>query len=162
MIQCHFLKWHLLREIVSQLASYTNLTRSLVAGADVSLLPHGLDLKLANLVHTENGIFFVDFFGPKELNDNGEWKTYSPKLDTLSPKNLLAVTATREGAFLRLYRFIEKNWALVGGITPMVLRNKLKQMLEDHSLPVQESNFILSEVHGGYPWLDSIYKEQEI
>jgi len=160
----NFLKWHLLREIVSQLASYpqSDIDRKTLFGADVSVLPHGLDLKLANIVSAENGVFFVDLFGPKELNEDRSWKTYSPKLDILPPENLLAVTGTREGAFLRLYRLIERHWSSIGGVTVGTLRNQLKQLLENSRLASSETNFILSEVQDDYPWLDRVYKEQNV
>lgn len=160
----NFRKWHLLRKVLEQMSSYpSDQTRKVaLSGKELTLLPHGLDLKLANIVLAENKMYFVDFFGPKELTADGQWRTYSPKLDTLSPSNLMAVTATREGAFLRLYRLLEKNWTKTADISKDVLREKFYDLLNHGPLSKEERELISLEISNDYPWLDSIYQEQQI
>lgn len=160
----NFRKWHLLRKVLEHITDYSSdqTKRVTLSDKELTLLPHGLDLKLANIVLTDDKMYFVDFFGPKELTVDGQWRTYSPKLDTLSPSNLMAVTATREGAFLRLYRLLEKNWTKIAGIEEGILREKLFELLDHSSLPREERELITSEISDDYPWLDSIYKEQQI
>ena len=160
----NFRKWYLLRKVLEHMSDYPiDQTKKITASnKELTLLPHGLDLKLANIVLADNKMYFVDFFGPKELTADGQWKTYSPKLDELAPPNLMAVTATREGAFLRLYRLLEKNWTETADIPKDVLREKLYELLNLGSLPKKECELIISEISNDYPWLDSIYKEQQV
>lgn len=160
----NFKKWHLLREIVRQLCRYPDsaTTRVSIEGEELTALPHGLDLKLANVVVAEDGTYFVDFFGPKEIDRNGNWATYSPKLDSLSPEQLRGVTATREGAFLRLHRLLERKWSSVGSIGAEELRQKSEELIKYSMLPEREKSFILAEIEKGYQWLDRIYTERAV
>lgn len=165
-IEPQFRKWFLLRRVVETLSRYPTRATKRVSylGRDVTLLPHGLDLKLANLVlrDRDNNLFFVDLFGPKELMPDGLWQTYSPKLDTLSETNLRAITATREGALLRLYRLIEKHWAGTIGSPHSIIRDGFLNLVGQSDLPTVEKRFIRAEVTSNYPWLDLIYSESQV
>jgi len=161
----NFKKWFLVRKTIETLAGYPDgdTKKINLKGAELTLLPHGLDLKLANIVLSQDGIlFFVDLFGPKELNNDGTWRTYSNKLDSLSQENLLAITATREGAILRFYRLAEKFWMNSGGITEEILRNNFFELIAHTSLPEQEKKIITNEIQNNFPWLDSIYSESRV
>jgi hypothetical protein len=161
----NFRKWFLLRRVVEILATYSpaDIKKFKIDGQQLSLLPHGLDLKLANVVLDANGnLFFVDLFGPKELDERGEWLTYSDKLDSLPQKNLLAVCATREGALLRLYRLIELKWITAGGPDMDRLRDNFFNLLNNSRLPQNEIDFIVQEVRNDYPLLDRVYSEASI
>jgi hypothetical protein len=148
----NFRKWHLLRRAMETLAAYPSST-----------LPHGLDLKLANVVLDEQGkLWFVDLFGPKELMPDGSWRTFSSKLDSLAPERLLKVCATREGMALRMYRLAEKVWIASGGIAVEKLRSDFITLLESLGLPDTEVSFIEDEIRAGFPWLDSIYEERRV
>lgn len=148
----NFRKWHLLRRTMETLAAYPS-----------SVLPHGLDLKLANVVLDEQGkLWFVDLFGPKELMPDGSWRTFSSKLDSLAPDRLLRVCATREGMALRMYRLAEKVWTKGGGISAEKLRGEFTTLLGSLGLPDTEVSFIVDEIRGGFPWLDSIYDERKV
>ncbi len=161
----NFRKWFLVSEVVRTLYGYPadRLSRENVGGQVVTRLPHGLDLKLANVVLQAgtNELYFVDLFGPKELDNHGQWLSYSPKLDSLSPDNLRAVTATREGALLRCWRLAEQHWAN-GYRTPKELRADFLRTLTQLALPSDELGLIRSEVEAGYPWLDELYRERAI
>ncbi|MGI9032998.1 MAG: hypothetical protein ACR2HY_04840 [Acidimicrobiales bacterium] len=158
----NFRKWFLMSEVVRRLYDYPEdqLNRTNVSGREVTRLPHGLDLKLANVVLEAgtNEMYFVDLFGPKELDARGQWLSYSPKLDTLPPANLMAVTATREGALLRCWRLAERHWA-DGYKAPEELRADFMAALSELSLPADELSLVRSEVEAGYPWLDKLYRE---
>lgn len=161
----NFRKWHLLRSTIQTLARYprTSLTQEEVAGQKVSRLPHGLDLKTANVVLDESGtLWFVDLFGTKEINKDGSWQTYSTKLDSLKPENLIAVCATREGMILRMYRLVEKAWTSAGGIEQEVLRSDFIVLLESLEMPSGEVSFITDQIHTDFPWLNSIYSERQV
>ncbi len=90
----NFRKWFLISEVVRTLYGYPADTarRGTVAGKEVTLLPYGLDLKLANVVleAPSNDLYFVDLFGPKDFDEDGNWLTNSTKLDDLPPARLRA------------------------------------------------------------------------
>lgn len=161
----NFRKWFLVSEVVRTLYGYPrdSTHRGTVAGREVTQLPHGLDLKLANVVleAPSNDLYFVDLFGPKELDEDGNWLTFSTKLDDLSPESLRAVTATREGAILRCWRLAEQYWSN-GYRTVEELRAEFLTRLDQLGLPAEELSFIRSEVEAGYPWLDAIYRERQV
>jgi hypothetical protein len=159
----NFRKWHLLRRTVETLAAYRSLAREKIAGKEVSRLPHGLDLKLANVVLDESGtLWFVDLFGPKELNADGSWRTFSTKLDSLEPQKLLAVCATREGTILRMYRLAEKIWTASGEMSSEKLRGNFVELLESLEIPTVEIAFIADQLHADFRWLDDIYRESSV
>src|SRR4051812_41384411 len=60
----NFRKWQLIRAAVETLGEYPAdaLSRRTVCGREVTMLPHGLDLKLANLVNDGLMLYFVDLF----------------------------------------------------------------------------------------------------
>lgn len=161
----NFRKWFLVSEVLRTLRDYPEdgLRRVNLVGQDVTLLPHGLDLKLANVVLEagSNELYFVDLFGPKELDSNSQWLTYSTKLDRLPPEQLMAVTATREGAILRCWRLAEQHWHN-GFSSPDELRAEFLTRLDQIGLPEAELRFIQAEVTAGYPWLDAIYRETDV
>lgn len=161
----NFRKWYLVEEVIRTLARYPaeRVQPIELAGQTLTRLPHGLDLKLANCVleHGTNTLYFVDLFGPKELETNGRWLTYSTKLDSLPEDALRAVCATREGAILRCWRLAERHWPGNGrGLDE--LRTEFISRLAALPLPVQERNFITSEIEVDYPWLDSLYGEYQV
>lgn len=159
-----FKKWFLLRETLETLARYPaeSIRRRPIAGKELTLLPHGLDLKPANVVFdAENNLYFVDLFGPKELDKKGQWLTYSAKLDTLPPDNLMALCATREGAMLRFYRLTEMLWSKHGDVDVSEIRKEFIAMLES-TLPRTEVALIKAEIEGNFPWLDKLYSEQRV
>lgn len=161
----NFRKYFLMRAVLETLAGYSekSLRRQTIADREVTLMPHGLDLKLANVVLNEAGrLFFVDLFGPKELDQNGRWLTYSRKLDSLPEENLLAVCAAREGAILRFYRLAEKLWTQTRGIDLQKLRSDFIKMLVSTKLPKEETTFIANEISTGFPWLDRVYSENQV
>lgn len=160
----NFRKWQLMRAAIETLGEYSPgaLTRKQVFGQNVTALPHGLDLKLANLVNDGLVVYFVDIFGPKELTDDGHWLTYSSKLESLPEENLIAVCATREGAILRLFRLAEKSWIESGSSSRDVIRAEFEIVLKQSGIPTEERDFILSEVNREYPWLDRLYSEAAI
>ncbi len=156
-------KWFLLRTPIETLAEYDPLLlhRQNICGREVTALPHGLDLKLANIIggEGEDQVWFVDLFGPKELDDKNNWVSYNEKLDSLPEENLRAVSASREGAILRLFRLAEKSWVKSQSISEEALHSNFRDVLEQSGIPEHEIMFILSEIEAGYPWLDKIYQE---
>lgn len=161
----NFRKWYLMEEVVGTLGNYPQraLSRQTVAGEEATVLPHGLDLKLANYVleRGTNELYFVDLFGPKELNADGEWLTYSPKLDSLPEDNLKAVCATREGAILRCWRLAEQHWPNAGR-SAADLTAEFIEHLQASNLPGREKQFIGDQIQQGYPWLERIYQERAV
>lgn len=163
--QPNFRKWFLVEEVARTLAAYdpAKLSRTELAGKTVTKLPHGLDLKLANVVLSgaDDTLYFVDLFGPKEIAEDGKWRTFSPKLDGLEPDALMAVTASREGSILRCWRLAENNWNN-GYQDVNVLRADFLAHLDAVGLPREEFGFIRQEIESGYPWLDAIYQERKV
>jgi hypothetical protein len=161
----NFRKWFLIRSVLDTLVQYDErvLVREDVAGQCLTRLPHGLDLKLANVVLDRSGeLYFVDLFGTKELGPDGDWLTYSSKIDLLPQEELKAVCATREGAILRLYRLAEQRWLRAGGIEANVLRDGIINLVKSARLPKEETDFIVDEMKNGFRFLDSVYKERAV
>jgi hypothetical protein len=159
----NFRKWHLVTEILRTLFHYPDecLRRDRIAGREVTCLPHGLDLKAANIVleADTNQLYFVDLFGPKELNDDGSWVLYSPKLDSLPAEHLRAVCATREGCVLRFWRLARRLWEpdhdARTSLTPELL-----ERLQSLGCATVELAFIEREIADGFPWLTNLYSER--
>lgn len=161
----NFKKWFLLRKVAELLAAYPqqSVKRESVLHREMTLLPHGIDLKPANIVLNERGdLYLVDLFGPKEIAANGDWVSYSEKLESLSPEKLTAVCATREGALLRFYRLAEKMWQKATLDNANGLRSGFKEILISLALPKKELDFIAAEVDSGFRWLDEIYREVDM
>ena len=161
----NFRKWFILRAVLETLAGYPeqSLRRKVIAGQEVSLMPHGLDLKLANVVLNEQGkLYFVDLFGPKEIDQSGHWLTYTAKLDSLPEENLLAVTASREGALLRFYRLAEKIWVENCALDSGKIRAGFNDLLAESNLPEKEKRFIVSQLQENFSWLDEVYSERQV
>jgi hypothetical protein len=161
-----FRKWHMISETLQVLFRYPEqLTTTELGGKQLHRLPVGLDLKLANVVlsATNDELFFVDLFGPKEIDEEGKWLIYNNKLDPLPHDNLLAVCGTREGAALRFWRLARKTWFPT---EEKERRPELdREFLEHLSLlspPQDELELIRDEVEAGYPWMDKLYKEHHI
>jgi len=161
----NFRKWHLTEEVISTLINYPPdvVVRREVCGRELTCLPHGLDLKHANVVLQQgtNKLFFVDLFGPKEVVEDFAWRTFESKLDSLAPERLLAVCATREGALLRFWRLARRKWAADKSRRPF-LSEQFVERLDSLGLPKIELDFVASEIHGSCAWLDGIYSEVEI
>lgn len=163
--QPNFRKWFMVEEITRTLARYApeDLVRTELAGKTVTQLPHGLDLKLANVVLAENDnrLYFVDLFGPKELDEKGSWRSFSPKLDSLDQEALKAVCASREGAILRCWRLAEAHWN--NGYEDIgELRGDFLRHLSRTGLADEEVDFIKQEIEANYPWLNTLYREHRI
>ena len=141
----NFKKWFIVRSVAEQMAKYftPDLQKTSIMGKELTLLPHGLDLKPANVVTTDDrGLFFVDLFGPKLLEPGGKWKFYSPKLDSLSEETLLAVCGTREGALLRFMRLTERLWGQAGNHEKEEIRNGMMDLIKNLDLPEKEKGLI--------------------
>jgi hypothetical protein len=161
----NFRKWHFVTEVLRVLYQYKPeaLTSTQLAGRSLTLLPHGLDLKAANFV-LERGsdrLYFIDLFGPKELDEDGNWRTYSPKIDPLPQDNLRAVCATREGCVLRFWRLARRLWEPEHERRGL-LTDELLLRMESLGMPKAELDFIRAEIEAGFPWLDKLYSERSI
>jgi len=163
--QPNFRKWFLIEEVVRTLYSYpdSEVQRTALRGQTLTKLPHGLDLKLANVVlsDVDDRLYFVDLFCPKELDEAGNWLTFSSKLDSLKPEALMAICASREGSLLRCWRLAEKTWNN-GYQDVTTLRQDFLHHLGRMGLPSIELDFITQEINSGYPWLDSVYQERNV
>lgn len=161
----NFRKWFMFRKVAETLANYdeSTLERRIIANKEVTVLPHGLDLKLANVVASADGkVYFVDLFGPKQIDGKGNWKAYNTKLDSLPPESLKAVCATREGALLRFYRLGQEIWSEQTGMSKQVLDTEFLRELGQSGLPNSEIGFIKQQVEENYSWLDEIYSERAV
>jgi hypothetical protein len=163
--QPNFRKWYFVDKVLRTLYSYPqdSLRRQMVAGRKVSLLPDGLDLKAANFVLEEgtDELFFIDLFGPKELTDDGGWRIYSPKIDTLPSDNLRAVCATREGALLRFWRLARRLWKKDKDERVAISKEFLDHVAAIEP-PAEELSLIQEEIETGCPWMEQLYKEHHI
>ncbi len=158
-----FRKWYLIEKVLRTLYGYPfDLRRQTLLGKELTLLPHGLDLKLANLVLEigQDQLYFVDLFCPKEIADDS-WVNYTPKLDSLPPDNLRAVTATREGAILRFWRSARKTWEPVRTLRPLLQDDFLDRLRACDPSPA-EFDTIRNEMEGGFEWLNRVYAERSV
>lgn len=116
-------------------------------------LNYGVDLKPDNLVFNSvtNGLFLVDTFAPKTMTPVGSWCCYNKKLESLSPRKLLVVTATRAGILLRLTR-------LMGLQETGQEHSAMLSLLKSAGMERDELRFIAREVSAGYPLLDHMYQ----
>lgn len=163
--QPNFRKWYFVDQVLKTLYSYPpdSLKREEVAGREVSLLPDGLDLKAANFVLEEgtDDLFFIDLFGPKELDDEGQWWVYSPKIDPLPPENLRAVCATREGSLLRFWRLARRLWKPDKDERVEISEEFLEHVAAIEP-PPEELALIREEIENGCPWMEQLYEERQI
>jgi hypothetical protein len=160
----NFRKWYVIDKILRLLYSYPEeLERGSLLGHTLTFLPHGLDLKLANLIlePSDNQLYFVDLFGPKELSAEGDWTIYSPKLDSLPPQNLRAVTATREGAILRFWRLARRTWEPTKEHRRL-LRDDFLDHLSLAGAPQHELETIRQEIDSEFEWFNQIYAERNV
>jgi hypothetical protein len=161
----NFRKWYVVEKVLRALYSYpiVELKVQTILGQQVTMLPHGLDLKLANLVLNSgtSQLFFVDLFGPKELYQDGQWVTYTDKLDSLPPDQLKVVTATREGLILRFWRLARRTWEP---------EKERRRLLQDDFIEIlaglcsdeREFRFIRGELDSDFQWLNDIYREHRV
>lgn len=162
----NFRKWYVVEKVLRALYAYPNmdLVQRALVDKSVHLLPHGLDLKLANLVlHSETSqLYFVDLFGPKELTPvSREWVTYSSKLDSLPPDHLRVVTASREGLILRFWRLARRTWE-PDKARRRLLQDDFLERLKALDPPEPEFRLVRDEVENDFPWLDKIYLEHRV
>lgn len=161
----NFRKWALIRSVLQVMSEYPqkSVRRSDINEKELTILPHGLDLKLANVVLDEKGkLYFVDLFCPKELDEKGNWLTFSKKLDSLPENNLRIVCASREGSILRFLRLAEIKLMETMSKNRELLRNGFAEIISSINLPKIESDFIISEIMSEYHWLDEVYMERKI
>lgn len=161
----NFRKWHLVQRTLEFLFNYPpdKVERRTVLGRELTLLPHGLDLKAANIVlrASTDELYFVDLFGPKELDAHGQWRNYSSKLDSLPKENLLAVCATREGNILRFWRLARRMWEPCRS-RRLSLTQEFLERLGELNPPENELEFIRQELNNGYEWFNALYAERRI
>lgn len=159
----HFERLAVLQKIITTLTNnqHQNLKQKNYAHRQFSQLPYGIDLKLANLILDKNGeLYFVDFFGPKEMTENNTWRTYTTKLDSLSQENLAIVCATREGCILRMLKLAlrhipeKKEFA--------TYTRHFVDIISLSSLPETEKEYILKELKGNFPLLSTVYDENKV
>jgi len=114
---------------------------------------YGVDLKPTNLIlnHQTKELFLVDIFAPKTMTSDKAWRCYNNKLESLSPRNLQIVTATREGILLRLLR-------LTGVYKEMSEYRTLLTLIEDAGINLNELHFVKTQIDQGYPLLDHVYQ----
>lgn len=159
----HFERFAVIQKIVQTLtnASHQKLEREIYGEHTLSQLPYGIDLKLANLILDNKGqLHFVDFFGPKELEPDGSWKSYTTKLDSLSPDNLKIICATREGCILRMIRLALQY--LPKDMKTEVYMSHFIDIIEFSSLPDEEKRLIVGEIKSGFSLLDKVYEEYKV
>lgn len=161
----NFRKWYLVSEVLRTLFRYPEerLNRGVVAGREVTCLPHGIDLKAANIVLEQDSdqLYFIDLFGPKNLDADGRWVVHSPKIDPLPAENLRAVCATREGSVLRFWRLARRLWEPQHSERDK-LTDELLERLDALGCPSNELDFIAKEIKAGFPWLTALYSEREV
>ena len=159
----NFRKWHFVTEVLRRLYAYPARRTNELGGRELTLLPHGLDLKAANLVlePQTDQLYFVDLFGPKELTEDGNWRVFSPKIDPLPPRNLMAVCATREGCLLRFWRLARRLWE-PEYTRRGLLTAELMEQLSRFDPPHSEFDFIEQEIADGFPWLNELYSERQV
>jgi hypothetical protein len=148
------------RHVVDTLAGYnpSSLQSLTVDGQKLTLLPHGIDLQPANVVIADQGqVCTIDIFAPKEVDEYGNFVTYNPKLDEVSPYTLKIACATREGAILRFLRKTQKLWA-TNGLSADDFIEDSDEMLAMSELSADEAKFIIADMDAGYPLLDAAYK----
>lgn len=159
----HFERFSVIQKTIATLTNHHHGSLSTLHtyGHTFHLLPYGIDLKPANLVLDHKGkLHFVDFFGPKELTEEGDWKTYSTKLDSLSKENLRLVCATREGCILRMLKLCLQQ--LPENCDKNYYKNSFAECILHSSLSEEEKRYIMSQVENNFPLLAKIYKEKEV
>lgn len=159
----HFERLSVIQKIIQILTNphHQKLNKKIYGNYSLSYLPYGIDLKLANLILDAKGqLFFVDFFGPKELNENGSWKNYLTKLDSLPEENLKVICATREGCILRMIKLALQN--LPKNVEVDTYRRHFIDIISLSSLPEEEKETILTEIENNFPLLDMVYEEYRV
>ena len=155
-----FVKYHLIENVINTVC----FAKCKDSESEFLRLPYSLDLKLANFVidFDDLKVYFVDIFGPKNLNEKGDFKFYSTKLDGLSQESLISVTGTRAGVILRFYRLLEKSWEQAESDVLGEVRKYFYSLLERVNVTTAEKDFIINEIENNYPWLDTIYEERKV
>ncbi len=159
----HFERFAVIKKVLQVLLNdkHQKLERKSLMGTELSVLPYGIDLKLGNCILDGAGVlYFIDFFGPKELTDSLEWKSYSTKLDSLSSESLKVICATREGCILRMLRLSLSY--LPDHSQSDFYRKSFVEMIFTCDLPQIEKDFILNQIAADFPLLDIIYEEKKV
>ena len=159
----HFERLAVLQKIIQIITNnfHQKLELKRFGDYELTLLPYGIDLKLANLILDHQGtLHFVDFFGPKELKEGGSWKSYTAKLDSLSQDNLKIICATREGCILRMVKLALKN--LPDTTNKELYLNHFLDIILLSELPRREKDFIVNEIKNDFPMLDKVYEEYRV
>jgi hypothetical protein len=159
------MKRHALGQVLGTMASYTvaNAPECTLFGRQLTPLPHGVDLKPANIVLDERGkIWMVDTFAPKTIGPEGDFELYSSKLEALPSDASRTVCGTRQGALLRFLRKTQELWLASGSSCTDEFMDDVDYALALTPLPPIETDVILSEMNMGYPWLDRIYADDSL
>lgn len=159
----HFERLSVIQKIVQTLTNtyHQKLNRKTYESYTLSHLPYGIDLKLANIIlDTQGKLHFVDFFGPKELQADNSWKSYTTKLDSLTEDNLKIICATREGCILRMIKLALQY--LPKDINSDTYLNHFVDIIMLSSLPNEEKELIVNEIKNKFPLLDKVYEEYKV
>ena len=106
----------------------------------------------------------IDTFAPKRLLNNGQWASYSSKLERYSPDYMKRICATREGSLLRFWKSAEPLWAAAEKESPIgyemdeeTLRTIFLGCIAVHAelygASADEVRFVGEQIETGYPWL---------
>lgn len=159
----HFERLSVIQKIIQTLtnSAHEKLIKKHYENYSLSYLPYGIDLKLANVIlDTQGKLFFVDFFGPKELNEDGSWKNYVTKLDSLPEENLKVICATREGSVLRMIKLALQY--LPKSVNVDVYKKHFIDIISLSLLPEEEKETILCEIENNFPLLEMVYEEYRV
>ncbi|WP_189594830.1 hypothetical protein [Nocardia cerradoensis] len=152
-------KWDIVEHVVAETSRHRVFrSRASIGNARLGTLPCGIDLKPSNLVFDGIGkqLYLVDTFAP-QIFSSGNVVGYTPKITPFTPEMLLAVCGTREGTLLRFWRLLESQWLATSRSDSDSRRERFNNTLIQYGLPLQERQFIVDQINGGYPWLDLVY-----
>jgi hypothetical protein len=154
------MKRYVMKQALRTMSQYigSELPDSELYGRPLTTLPHGVDLKPANIVIDNLGVMWmVDTFGPKAIDEHGSFVSYNSKLDTLPMNALKAICATRQGAVLRFLRKTQEQWLSSGSSNEEEFIEDVDYALAFTPLPAHETDDIIVEINNGYPWLNAVY-----
>lgn len=112
------------------------------------------DFKPDNFVYSDKSLFFIDYFAPKRVADDGLVTPYLDKIDTLSRAGITFLCGDRRGQISRLLALIKRDH-------PKYFSAALTETKRVYSDMPEILNFIEDQVYNNFKDINDIYQSKD-